>query len=421
MLEVQPASVAKQSLAGVQYWRKGYEYSANDSAFSSEAENYFTRISRARKNYLPLWVYTPYLYTRSNVWSPNSNLDQLNVSRPLSTADWVRIFDDMTFFEKKIAFAQNTSNVFTPTFSNSHKSSWRPYRSIQAYHYNLAKVTDILTRREYLLRQYLENNNKIINLPKRFSASPTNPLLREIKSSFLLLDPITYNTESFRETFYHSVTGFYYFLAHSQIINWSEKVGNRFNINPTIIQKALGLRTNGTDPLHNALLYYFLDDSSKSGRVLGKSDDLYKSQYRPMRKGITNMLRLHGTGAVALPIELRLQILASSRDVIHSWAIPSAGIKIDCIPGYTSHRIMIFFTPGIYWGQCMEICGRYHHWMPIILYFMKRDLFFLWCTHFMSKSDFDTTWGINDRQFTDYVRFVSYDRMTWLTEISKQL
>jgi heme/copper-type cytochrome/quinol oxidase subunit 2 len=140
-----------------------------------------------------------------------------------------------------------------------------------------------------------------------------------------------------------------------------------------------------------------------------------------MRKGITNMLRLHGTGAVALPIELRLQILASSRDVIHSWAIPSAGIKIDCIPGYTSHRIMIFFTPGIYWGQCMEICGRYHHWMPIILYFMKRDLFFLWCTHFMSKSDFDTTWGINDRQFTDYVRFVSYDRMTWLTEISKQL
>jgi hypothetical protein len=169
------------------------------------------------------------------------------------------------------------------------------------------------------------------------------------------------------------------------------------------------------------LLYYFLDDSSKSGRVLGKSDDLYKSQYRPMRKGITNMLRLHGTGAVALPIELRLQILASSRDVIHSWAIPSAGIKIDCIPGYTSHRIMIFFTPGIYWGQCMEICGRYHHWMPIILYFMKRDLFFLWCTHFMSKSDFDTTWGINDRQFTDYVRFVSYDRMTWLTEISKQL
>jgi heme/copper-type cytochrome/quinol oxidase subunit 2 len=60
-------------------------------------------------------------------------------------------------------------------------------------------------------------------------------------------------------------------------------------------------------------------------------------------------MRLQGSGAVAMPIEIRLQILASSKDVIHSWAIPSAGIKIDCIPGYSSHRIMIFFTPGIYW------------------------------------------------------------------------
>jgi hypothetical protein len=45
---------------------------------------------------------------------------------------------------------------------------------------------------------------------------------------------------------------------------------------------------------------------------------LFKNQYRPMRKGINNMLRLHASAAVALPIELRLQILASSRDVIHS-------------------------------------------------------------------------------------------------------
>ena len=60
------------------------------------------------------------------------------------------------------------------------------------------------------------------------------------------------------------------------------------------------------------------------------------------------MLRLHATGAVAMPVEIRLQILASSRDVIHSWAIPAAGIKIDCIPGYTSHRIMKFMLTGIY-------------------------------------------------------------------------
>ncbi len=46
--------------------------------------------------------------------------------------------------------------------------------------------------------------------------------------------------------------------------------------------------------------------------------ELLRSQYRPMRKGITNMIRLHATGAMALPIEIRLQLLASSKDVIHS-------------------------------------------------------------------------------------------------------
>ena len=46
--------------------------------------------------------------------------------------------------------------------------------------------------------------------------------------------------------------------------------------------------------------------------------ELYKNQFRPMKKGVTNMIRLHATGAIAMPIEIRLHILASSKDVIHS-------------------------------------------------------------------------------------------------------
>jgi heme/copper-type cytochrome/quinol oxidase subunit 2 len=76
--------------------------------------------------------------------------------------------------------------------------------------------------------------------------------------------------------------------------------------------------------------------------------DLFKNQYRPMKKGIVNMVRLHATSAIAMPIETRLHILTSSKDVIHSWAIPSAGIKMDCIPGYSSHRISIFLVSGIF-------------------------------------------------------------------------
>ena len=154
---------------------------------------------------------------------------------------------------------------------------------------------------------------------------------------------------------------------------------------------------------------------------MGNNNELYKNQYRPVRKGISNMLRIQATGAVAMPTEIRLQVLASSRDVIHSWAIPSAGVKIDCVPGYTSHRIMIFLLSGIYWGQCQEICGRYHHWMPIIVYFMKRDLFFLWCSHFVFNGNGNEMFDINDRQYMDYIRFASYDKNTWLTELSQNL
>jgi heme/copper-type cytochrome/quinol oxidase subunit 2 len=122
-----------------------------------------------------------------------------------------------------------------------------------------------------------------------------------------------------------------------------------------------------------------------------------------------------------MPTEIRLHILASSKDVIHSWAIPSAGIKIDCVPGYSSHRVAIFLTHGIYWGQCMEICGRYHHWMPIVVYFMKRDLFFLWCTHFMHYSNIENSFNMTDRQLTDYLRLVSFNKSTWVNELDKYI
>jgi hypothetical protein len=79
---------------------------------------------------------------------------------------------------------------------------------------------------------------------------------------------------------------------------------------------------------------------------------------------------------------------------------------------------MVFLLSGIYWGQCQEICGRYHHWMPIIVYFMKRDLFFLWCTHFVFNSSLDIDLDMTDKHFVDYLRFISYDKSSWLSELS---
>ena len=72
-----------------------------------------------------------------------------------------------------------------------------------------------------------------------------------------------------------------------------------------------------TDLSHlNRFAFFYLAETDRLAN--GKSIELSKSQFRPLRKGISSMLRLHATGAVAMPIEIRLQVLASSRDVIHS-------------------------------------------------------------------------------------------------------
>jgi heme/copper-type cytochrome/quinol oxidase subunit 2 len=97
--------------------------------------------------------------------------------------------------------------------------------------------------------------------------------------------------------------------------------------------------------------------------------------------------------------------------------VPSAGVKIDCIPGYTSHRIMTFLLTGIYWGQCQEICGRYHHWMPIVVYFMKRDIFFLWCTHFIFNNTSNRSMETVGGHFSNDYKNIATDKSVWLTEL----
>jgi len=405
--EVQPSSVSRYSTIGVPYTKKNFDFNVEQNDSINDLETYFTRISRARKNYLPNWLYTPYLYSRSNFWLNNDKLNLFNNNNISNISNTTLLLNNLNWYWKSLYFTKNTTAHFTPSHSGNNiyaKSLWRPYTSISAYYYRTSNLVDILTKREYLYRQYFESNNKIINLPNILTSTPTNPLIEELKSSFLFTDPITFNSEYSREVYYNSLSFFKFMILKDLLLSFSS-----FNKNIFI----------NTDIVNNYLFYYFF--SSNKSTKIGNNSILYKNQYRPLKKGVNSMLRLHATGAVAMPTEIRLQILASSRDVIHSWSVPSAGVKIDCVPGYTSHRIMIFFNSGIYWGQCQEICGRYHHWMPIVVYFMKRDLFFLWCTHFMYNSGVNDTWEINDRKFVDYIKFASYDQHTWLTELEKHM
>jgi len=108
--------------------------------------------------------------------------------------------------------------------------------------------------------------------------------------------------------------------------------------------------------------------------------------YRTIASDIASQRRLRVTKGVYLPADIPMHGIFGSKDVIHSWAIPGLGVKIDCIPGYSSHRRLVFRWRGLYWGQCMEVCGRYHHWMPLLVRTVHKDTFVAWCQSYLHLS-----------------------------------
>nr|ASU53186.1 cytochrome oxidase subunit II [Chaitophorus truncatus]ASU53215.1 cytochrome oxidase subunit II [Chaitophorus truncatus] len=83
-----------------------------------------------------------------------------------------------------------------------------------------------------------------------------------------------------------------------------------------------------------------------------------------------------------LPYKFNIRLLISSEDVIHSWTIPSLAIKIDAIPGRMNQINMFMNRPGMYFGQCSEICGINHSFMPIQIESINLNKFILWIKNF---------------------------------------
>lgn len=85
---------------------------------------------------------------------------------------------------------------------------------------------------------------------------------------------------------------------------------------------------------------------------------------------------------LVLPAHVNITVITNSYDIIHSWFIPGLGLKMDCIPGRATHHVLHIDNVGFYYGQCAEICGRYHHHMPIRICALPFDHFLLWWHNF---------------------------------------
>jgi len=81
---------------------------------------------------------------------------------------------------------------------------------------------------------------------------------------------------------------------------------------------------------------------------------------------------------VVLPVNTEIRILMTSDDVIHNWAVPAFGIKLDTVPGRTNETWVKITKPGTYYGQCSELCGVNHGFMPVAIDAVSKEDFKKW-------------------------------------------
>ena len=167
--------------------------------------------------------------------------------------------------------------------------------------YNSQVLPDLLTKREFIYKQYYRTKGCYTALPKNVVSSPLNPLFIELQKSYTFNDPINFSGENFRTLLYSNK---YYvrFIIAKEFYNY------------------LNLETpnSSIDFSRITTMSFFKMLNRTDKNLLEGNRELYKNQFRPMKKGVTNMIRLHSTGAIAMPIEIRVHIMASSRDIIHS-------------------------------------------------------------------------------------------------------
>nr|YP_010320642.1 cytochrome c oxidase subunit II [Fowlea piscator]UJP68294.1 cytochrome c oxidase subunit II [Fowlea piscator] len=108
------------------------------------------------------------------------------------------------------------------------------------------------------------------------------------------------------------------------------------------------------------------------------SFDSYMIQTNDLQNGSPRLLEVDHR--MIMPANLQARIVVTAEDVLHSWTIPSLGIKVDAVPGRLNQIPLSTSRAGVFFGQCSEICGANHSFMPIAMEAIPLNYFEQWLT-----------------------------------------
>ena len=140
-------------------------------------------------------------------------------------------------------------------------------------------------------------------------------------------------------------------------------------VDPSITLKAIG---------HQWYWTYELSDYSEND----ENSIVFDSYMVPEDDLTLGQLRLlEVDNRVVLPIQTHVRVLVTAADVLHSWAVPSLGVKCDAVPGRLNQTSIFLQRPGVFYGQCSEICGVNHGFMPIVVEGVSLDEYITWLSN----------------------------------------
>ena len=138
----------------------------------------------------------------------------------------------------------------------------------------------------------------------------------------------------------------------------------------------------------------------------------YMIEEEDLQKGDLRLLTVDNP--LVIPANKNIQILITAGDVLHSWAMPSMGIKTDAVPGRLNETWINVKEPGTYRGQCSEICGRGHGFMPVVVKVLPENEFMAWVNE--AKNNYAVNEDIELNETLDNEIIVSKNKIIQLEE-----